>query len=193
MLDPRLISAVPLLGMLACTASYPDELGKPEELVIADDLDAASIPQPRAPREGASVASEDTVPRGNLIGSGSSTRGPGLSRFGATRVPTVRQAKAEVVGELDKDLIRRTVRAHINEVRRCYEKQIDRDPNARGRVAIAFEIDAKGKVQASTLQESTMKDPAAGECIAAAVKGWKFPKPRTGTVSVVYPFVLEPG
>ncbi len=105
----------------------------------------------------------------------------------------MRQAKAEVVGELDKDLIRRTVRAHINEVRRCYEKQIDRDPNARGRVAIAFEIDAKGKVQASTLQESTMKDPAAGECIAAAVKGWKFPKPRTGTVSVVYPFVLEPG
>lgn len=207
MLDPRLISTVPLLCVLACTASYPSDRNKADELVIADDLDAApSAPQPSAPRRGASAEPEGTVPVGDggLVGSGGSTSradprrysgSRGWENFGGrgTRVPTVRQARAEVVGALDPDLIRRAVRTHINDVRRCYNKQLARDPNAKGRVEIAFEIDGKGKVSAATLQETTMKDPVPGECIAKAVTGWKFPKPRTGTVKVVYPFVLEPG
>jgi hypothetical protein len=199
MLDPRLIATAPLLCMLACTASYPDDLGKPDELVIADDLDAAPISPPtNTPRPGASATSEGTISYGNtgLVGSGGSTSRAERSLYSASRiprVPTVRQARPEVVGALDEDLIRRTVQTHIREVRRCYDKVLDRDPNAKGRVEIAFEIDGKGKVPAATVHESTMKDPAGGECIAAAVAGWKFPKPRTGTVKVVYAFVLEPG
>ena len=200
MLHPRLFSIVPLLGVLACTASYPE--GKPDELVLADDLDDAPSPPPRSPRQDANATSTGTTPAGytGLVGHGGSTSRASYGYSGSTgfvgrgtRVPTVRQAKAEVVGDLDKDIIRRTVRAHINEVRYCYNKQIARDPNAKGRVEIAFEIDRKGKVSASSLQESTMRTPDAGECIAAAVKRWRFPKPGTGTVAVVYPFILEPG
>ena len=77
--------------------------------------------------------------------------------------------------------------------RQLLRQRADGDPNTKGRVAIAFEIDGNGNVPEAIVQESTMKDPAAGDCIAAAVAGWKFPKPRTGTVNVVYPFVLEPG
>jgi TonB family protein len=105
----------------------------------------------------------------------------------------VRQARPEVIGGLDTDVIRRAVRAHINEVRGCYNKALARDPNAKGRVAVAFVIDDKGRVLAAHVRESTMKDPAVGTCIAAAVKAWRFPKPRTATVNVVYPFILEPG
>ena len=207
MLDPRLISTVPLLCLLACTASYPEQLGKPKEIVVTDDLDTLpGSPPSRNPRPRESAAHTGTIPlpNGGLVGHGGSTslaqRGGysgirGFEHFGGrgTRVPTVRQAKPEVVGELDKDLIRRTVRVHINEVRRCYDKQLSRDPNAKGRVAIALEIDRKGKVSATSVQESTMKEPAVGECIAKAAKAWKFPRPKSGTVSVVYPFVLEPG
>ena len=46
----------------------------------------------------------------------------------------------------------------------------------------------------AVVQESTMKDPAVGSCIAQAVKRWTFPKPEGGgSVIVSYPFVLEPG
>jgi len=149
MLDPRLISTVPLLCVLACTASYPEALDKPDELVIADDLDAApSSRPPRTPGRGAAATSDGTIPFGNtgLVWSGGSTSqaepggysgSRGFENFGGrgTRVPTVRQAKSEVVGELDKDLIRRTVRTHIHEVRRCYDKALARDPNAKGRVS----------------------------------------------------------
>ena len=110
------------------------------------------------------------------------------------RVPTVRQSKAEVVGGLDKDIVRRVVRAHINEVRRCYEIGLERDRNSKGRVAIEFVIGPRGKVSASAVKTDSLPDRLIGQCIAAAVRLWQFPRPEGGgSVTVVYPFVLEPG
>ena len=147
---------------------------------------------------------EGTIGLGNtgLIGKGGGGgTGSGYGRgagagFGGrgTRVPTVRQAKAEVQGALDKDIIRRIVRAHINEVRYCYNQALARDPNAKGRVAVQFTIGGTGKVPSAVVQETTLKDPGVGNCIAQAVKRWTFPKPEGGgSVIVTYPFVLEPG
>jgi hypothetical protein len=147
---------------------------------------------------------EGTIGLGNtgLIGKGGGGgSGSGYGRgagagFGGrgTRVPTVRQAKAEVQGALDKDIIRRIVRAHINEVRYCYNQALARDPNAKGRVAVQFTIGGTGKVPSAVVQETTMKDAGVGNCIAQAVRRWTFPKPEGGgSVIVTYPFVLEPG
>jgi hypothetical protein len=147
---------------------------------------------------------EGTIGLGNtgLIGKGGGGgSGSGYGRgagagFGnrGSRVPTVRQAKAEVQGALDKDIIRRIVRAHINEVRYCYNQALARDPNAKGRVAVQFTIGGTGKVPSAVVQETTMKDAGVGNCIAQAVRRWTFPKPEGGgSVIVTYPFVLEPG
>ncbi|MEZ4449097.1 MAG: AgmX/PglI C-terminal domain-containing protein [Nannocystaceae bacterium] len=144
---------------------------------------------------------EGTIGLGNtgLIGRGGSGSGYGRGAgagFGGrgALIPTVRQARAEVQGSLDKDIIRRIVRAHINEIRHCYNQTLSRDPNARARVAIHFTIDSKGAVPSSVVQESTAADHALGTCMANAIKRWKFPKPPGGgTVLVTYPFVLEPG
>jgi hypothetical protein len=107
---------------------------------------------------------EGTIGLGNtgLIGKGGGGgTGSGYGRgagagFGGrgTRVPTVRQAKAEVQGALDKDIIRRIVRAHINEVRYCYNQALARDPNAKGRVAVQFTIGGTGKVPSAVVQET---------------------------------------
>jgi TonB family protein len=121
---------------------------------------------------------------GRGSGAGFSDRGP--------RVPRVRSAKAEVHGAIDKDIIRRIVRAHINEVSACYNQGLVRDPNLRGRVSIQFTIGPSGSVPVAVVQESTMKDGNVGQCVAKAVKRWKFPKPDGGgNVVVTYPFVLE--
>jgi len=133
-------------------------------------------------------------------GSGSSTgsgfgRGSG-SGFGGRgkKVPQVRQEKAAVKGALDKDIIRRIVRAHINEVRYCYNQGLARDPALKGKVSISFTIGPTGKVSIATVADSTLSDENVANCIAKAVKRWTFPKPIGGGVVVVtYPFVLEPG
>jgi hypothetical protein len=110
-------------------------------------------------------------------------------------VPQVRQAKAQVSTGLDRDIVRRIVRAHINEIRSCYNAGLRENPKLAGRISIAFEIGSNGKVNSSAV-EATIEpaDEGVGECFAKAVKRWTFPKPREGaTVSVVYPFELEPG
>ena len=110
------------------------------------------------------------------------------------RVPTVRQAKCTVVGPLDKDIIRRTVREHIDEIRNCYDQSLEIEPNLRGRVVVEFTILGDGKVGESAAGESTIDDSDVDACIGAAPLGWRFPKPEGGeTVTVSYPFVLEPG
>ncbi len=147
---------------------------------------------------------EGTIGLGNtgLIGKGGGGgTGSGYGRgsgagFGGRgkRVPRVRQAKAQVKGSLDKDIIRRIVRAHINEVRYCYNQGLARDPNLKGRVAVQFTIGPTGKVPVAVVAQSSLKDKNVANCVAKAVKRWKFPKPPGGGNAVVtYPFVLEPG
>lgn len=110
------------------------------------------------------------------------------------RVPQVRQARATVSGSLDKDIIRRVMRAHINEVRHCYNKGLASDPKLSGRVRVVYQIGAQGTVAAAIVQESTLADTSVDQCIAKAIQRWKFPKPQGGgTVTVTIPFVLEPG
>ena len=109
-------------------------------------------------------------------------------------MPKVRQAKAQVMGSLDKDIIRRIVRAHINEVRSCYNASLTKNPNTSGRVNITFEIGPDGKIKSSVVQSNSTHDVPLGECIAKAVEKWKFPKPAGGgNVTVTYPFNLSPG
>ena len=147
---------------------------------------------------------EGTIGLGNvgIIGKGGGGgTGSGYGRgsgagFGSRGkpVPRVRQAKATVSAGLDRDIVRRIVRAHINEVRHCYNQGLAKDPDLGGKVAVQFTIVASGKVGESKLESTTLSDQGVGECVAKAVKRWKFPKPQGGVdVTVTYPFVLSPG
>lgn len=104
---------------------------------------------------------------------------------------TVRAGDAE--GRLDKDLIRRVVRAHIPEIRECYNTALQADPEARGKVVIDFTIGEEGKVTRAVVGSSDMQDAALPTCMTNAIRGWLFPKPDGGSVQVSYPFALEPG
>jgi TonB family protein len=170
--------------------------------VVVDPSTESKIRLCAAPGD---VKEEEPDPYAALLGIGGSgglgATGSGYGRgsgagFGGRgkRVPRVRQAKADVTGDLDKDIIRRIVRAHINEVRYCYNQGLTKDPKLSGRVEIAFEIGGTGKVTSATVEDTTLSDKAVGTCVAKAVKRWKFPRPRDGkAVSVKYPFSLEPG
>jgi TonB family protein len=143
---------------------------------------------------------EETV--ATVSGSGSTAdAGDGFGTGGGTGfggrgkgVALVSMAAAETTGGLDKSVIRRVVRAHIGEVRTCYDKGLAKDAKLGGRIAIAFTIDAAGKVPAASVGESTIADASVGECIVKAAKTWSFPEPTGGgEVKVTYPFTLEPG
>ena len=108
------------------------------------------------------------------------------------RGPRVRVQKPTTNGDIDKAMIRRVVRGHLNEVRSCYNAGLTKNPNLQGRVEINFVILGNGKVGSSVVTGNGTKSRAVGQCIAKSVKRWKFPRRggSTGAVTVKYPFNL---
>jgi TonB family protein len=145
---------------------------------------------------------EGTIGLGNLgtIGKGGgggngSGYGRGAGGLGGRRAkaPDVIPGTAAVRGSLDKEIIRRIIRRHINEVKYCYEQELTKKPDLGGRIMVQFTIAASGQVIASVLQNSTMGNARVENCTVQAVRRWEFPKPLGGGIVIVsYPFVLTP-
>jgi hypothetical protein len=145
---------------------------------------------------------EGTIGLGNLgtIGKGGgggngSGYGRGAGGLGGRRAhaPDVIPGQAAVRGSLDKEIIRRIIRRHINEVKYCYEQELTKKPDLGGRIMVQFTIAASGQVIASVLQNSTMSNARVENCTVQAVRRWEFPKPLGGGIVIVsYPFVLTP-
>ena len=189
-----------LFALLACD-STPPTTRTPAEPEAAPEPDAAQEPDATAEPEVETTAEEE--PAAGLVGapdfdpeedSDFESTGGGFGGRGQA-VPVVRQASATVEGELDKDIIRRIVRAHINEVRACYNEGLKRDPALAGEITVEFTISSAGEVSEAKSPDTTppFADPKMAKCVATAVKNWKFPKPTKGEVHVVYPFTVDPG
>jgi TonB family protein len=95
-------------------------------------------------------------------------------------------------GTLDKEIVRRIIRQHLNEVKYCYELQLPRHPDLAGRITVQFSIAAEGKVTASLVQASSLNNAAVESCIVQATRRWEFPRRNAGLTIVSYPFVLVP-
>lgn len=154
----------------------------------------------RGTGRGGGGTGEGTIGLGNLgtIGHGAgggegSGYGRGAGGFSgrAARVPRIRQGTADVRGSLSKEVIKRVIRRHINEVRFCYEQELNQRPDLEGRVTIGFIISPTGAVQSANVANSTMSNQRVESCIADAVRRWTFPAPEGGGIVVVnYPFML---
>ena len=95
-------------------------------------------------------------------------------------------------GSLDKEIIRRVIRRHINEVKYCYEQELVKTPELQGRIAVQFTIAATGQVVTSVMQSSSVGNRRVENCVVQAVRRWEFPKPQGGGIVIVsYPFVLK--
>lgn len=134
----------------------------------------------------------NTIGHGGGGGSGSGY-GRGAGGLGGRRgsAPKIRSGAAMVKGSLSKEVIRRIVHRHINEVKFCYERQLSKRPDLSGRVAVKFIISGTGAVQMAAVASSTLGDPTVENCIASAVRRWTFPQPEGGGIVIVtYPFQL---
>lgn len=158
---------------------------------MAHEYVFGELETPRGPAGASGSGSGTTSGSGTGSGYGS---GSGRLRGRSSRAPQVRMAQAQSVqGGLDRHIIRRIVRAHLQEIRGCYNAALVRDPVAQGRVVVQFTIGTDGRVGAAVIQSSDIDDARLGRCIAAKVRGWEFPiGPAAGHALVSYPFVLRP-
>lgn len=89
--------------------------------------------------------------------------------------------------------IRRVVRRHINEIRNCYELELQKHHRLAGRAVVRFSLSPNGSVGAATVARSTLGNATVEACLVAVVRRWKFlpSADRRGAI-VSYPFVLTP-
>lgn len=111
-------------------------------------------------------------------------KGKGTTQF----VP----GKTTVLGGLTADEVGRIIRRHWNEIKYCYEKELNKDPNLYGKVSVFFVIGPVGDVVEASVKETTMNSTNVEQCMVSQVRRWKFPSPRGGgVVQVNYPFIFK--
>lgn len=133
---------------------------------------------------------------GTGVGGGRGGAGAGMGGIGArgrmsqeVRVSVMR-GRARVNGYLSAEQIDRVVRANQAAVRYCYEVEVQRQPNLRGRVEIGWRINLQGRVTAARVAQSSLRNPRVEGCIVRQVRRWRFPQPDGGEVNVTYPFIF---
>ena len=136
-----------------------------------------------------------TIGHGNGIGDGNGY-GEGAGDFHGgpphPPLPRIRPGEADVHGSLSREVIRRVIQRHVNEVRFCYEQELSQRPDLAGRVTVSFIISQTGAVSSSALTASTLGNARVESCVVTAVHRWTFPAPEGGgVVGVNYPFVLD--
>lgn len=121
--------------------------------------------------------------------------GPGVGDLGKRHAiaPDAIPGILHVRGTLDKEIIRRIVHRHLNEVKFCYQDALTKRPALEGRLVTQFTIAPTGRVLAAVVQSSTLQAVSVEACVVNAIKRWEFPAPdRGGMAMVSYPFTFTP-
>lgn len=125
--------------------------------------------------------------------------GPGLESWdkGTKVPPEVIPGKPELIGNLDREIIRRVVREHRRELKFCYEQQLQKNKALGGELMMKFTIASDGGVIAALADSgaSTLKNAAVSSCVSGKIRRWVFPRSpgNDGIVIVRYPFRFSAG
>ena len=132
-----------------------------------------------------------TLGHGSGTGSGYGVgSGRGGMRGRTSAVPQVRIGQPQVVGELDRAIIRRYIKRNIPRISFCYERVLLAKPRLAGTVTVQFLITATG---ATSGVQANGVDPEVARCIAGVIGAIEFPRPHGGgSVQVRYPLVFSP-
>ena len=127
------------------------------------------------------------------IGSGSSGFGSGGGNFGAKGDGAISAVGGDpiILGALDKALIDEVVKRHMNQIKYCYQRELNKNPNLGGKIVIKFVIAKDGSVSSASVGATTMSNAGVENCVVGRFLRMQFPQPKGGGIVIVrYPFVF---
>ncbi len=93
---------------------------------------------------------------------------------------------------LTLETIRDVVHEHRAQIKKCYESSAAGRKSLGGKVVVRFVISDEGTVSEAAVKEATLDDKGLETCVVAAVKTWRFPKPKHGPAAINFPFRFGP-
>jgi TonB family protein len=101
--------------------------------------------------------------------------------------------KTTVQGACETSVVAKAIDRHSNEIRYCYEVELNKDPNLYGKVSVTFLIDAAGGIGDASVQQSTLNNNNVEQCMLSRIRRWRFPQPKGGGQCVInYPWIFKP-
>jgi Ca-activated chloride channel family protein len=181
-LEHRLLSAY--TAFVAVDSTRATSGGRAEEVMVPVEV-------PQGIRHAMGIGGLSVTGYGSGGGASYSVSS-GLSGRVAQPAPIIIPAADIVRGSRDKTMIERVFTARHNEVRQCYQTELQKHPALAGRLVLELEIAPGGAVTAARITESTLPDDSVGACVEKAVRAWSFPAAMgAGDTLVHYPFVFE--
>jgi len=114
---------------------------------------------------------------------------------GKKRVQAMVTAKmnrtVKIEGGMSREMVKRVIDQHLDEITYCYETALMSNPSILGRMVFEWKILKNGRVGEIRIVASSVNSNQIHGCIKSAIKSWQFPKPVGTEVVVSYPFVFD--
>ncbi len=129
-------------------------------------------------------------------GKGGGAKGPGLADFGTGRSgvavsASIDEEEVYITGNIPKEVIAKIMRDNQGAIQFCYQRQVQVQPDLRGKIVTDFIIGLEGRVTSSKIKQTTMMSKPVEDCISNVIRRIQFPKPGGGVVEVVYPYLFR--
>ncbi len=183
-----LSAEAPRLEGLAALRQGADETRSPDLLAGLAQLGAGHIDVARV-EGGVGPGTGEAAAAARAKGTLSSSAAPGgrAVRGKVTRV----SSQARVEGQLSREEVSAVVSKHIQKVQACYERALIASPELSGRIVFDWTVSLQGRVRGLRVQTSTLSDASVASCVRDEIRGWVFPKPQGGEVTISYPFLFR--
>jgi TonB family protein len=115
----------------------------------------------------------------DLVGELESANSQSLSRRGDLTIETPEGEEARGTKSVYRsaEAIQEVLYGHVNAIRYCYERELKRDPNLKGKISVRITVAADGHVKNAEIVSSTMNNERVERCILARIQLWKDFKP----------------
>jgi TonB family protein len=84
------------------------------------------------------------------------------------------------------------VRRYAPGIRFCYDNELKKNPNLRGKLVISITVLASGQVSEAFVVEDSLRSPAVTQCVLSQIRGWQLPAIPHGVITFKTPFVFTP-
>ncbi len=89
-----------------------------------------------------------------------------------TKQTTIRQKEPQLVGQRDPDDISAVVNRHNAAIQACYQRELRRNPDLKGKIVVRFTISYQGRVTHVELLSSTLNNERVERCVLSRIRRW---------------------
>jgi len=128
-----------------------------------------------------------------VTAAGAELRMGGLSPTSTASGPADQAPKKRCEDCIEKQDLDRVVKQRMGDIRGCFQRASQQDPNLAGEVVVRFQVTASGAIGSATIKRSSLQNSVVEACIREQFLKMVFPRPPGNKViQATYPLLFAP-